>query len=222
MASDDVATQDENTKDPAEKSGNVLERALNRVVRMNTGVAKAHIDKLGGGKTGKALQKRLDHQFRLAMTGSGAAVGAAAAVPGVGTAASVALAGGEVVTTLEATMLYVLASAQAHGVEVDDVDRRRALLMAIMLGNSGRQVVQTLIGDTGGDWGKTLALLPKTSIGALNAQLRNRFLKRFGVQEGVTALGRLAPFGIGAVLGGVAGAASSGSVIKATRKAFDS
>lgn len=221
MASDDVATQDENTKDPAEKSSNVLERALNRVVRMNTGVAGAHIDKLGGGKTGKALQKRLDQQFRLAMTGSGAAVGAAAAVPGVGTAASVALAGGEVVTTLEATMLYVLASAQANGVEVDDVDRRRALLMAIMLGNSGRQVVQTLIGDTGGDWGKTLALLPKTSIGALNAQLRNRFLRRFGVQEGVTALGRLAPFGIGAVLGGVAGAASSGSVIKATRKAFD-
>ena len=221
MTTDDVARQDQNDDLDDQKARNIVERALNRVVRMNSGVAQAHIAKFGAGKTGKALRKRLERQFRLAMTGSGAAVGAVAAVPGVGTAASVALAGGEVVATLEATMLYVLASAEAHGVEIEDVDRRRALLMAIMLGNSGRQVVQTLTGEEGGNWGKTLAMLPKASIGSLNAQLRNRFLRRFGVQEGVTALGRLAPFGIGAVVGGIAGAASSGSVIKATREAFE-
>ncbi len=219
MTTDDIAGADAEQA-PEKQSRNLLERTLNQVVKMNSGVARAHIRRFGGDRSGHALQKRLDHQFRITMTGSSAAVGAAAAVPGVGTAASIVLAGGEVVATLEATMLYVLASAQAHGVEIEDVDQRRALLMAVMLGNSGRQVVETLIGDSGGDWGKTLALLPKTSLKTLNSQLRNRFLKRFGTQQGITALGRLAPFGIGAVLGGAAGIASSGSVIKATKKAF--
>ena len=103
---DTAATSDEN-------EDGLLERTLDRVVSMNGDLARAHVRRFGAGKTGKALLKRLDRQYRLTIAGSGAAVGASAVVPGVGTAAGVALSAAQAVATLEATMLYVLSYAEA-------------------------------------------------------------------------------------------------------------
>lgn len=199
----------------------VLEKALNRVVAMNSSLARRHVERFGAGKTGKALLKRLDRQYRLAVVGSGSAVGAAAIVPGFGTAASVALTGGQTLATVEATMLYVLSYAEATGVEVDDVDRRRVLLMAVLLGQTGQQVVEKVLGNSDEHWGALVADgAPKEVVRHLNRELRGRFLKTYGVQQGLMALARLLPFGAGAAAGAIAGAASSGAVIKATRRAF--
>lgn len=207
--------------EPEDPDG-VLERALNRVVSMNSGLARQHVTRFGGGKTGAGLLKRLDRQYRLAISGSSAAVGASAIVPGVGTAASVALTAGQTVATLEATMLYVLSYAEATGVGVDDVDRRRVLLMAVLLGASGTKIVEKVLGNSDEHWGSLIAQgAPKETVRQLNQELRGRFLGRFGVQQGLTALARLLPFGAGAAIGGIAGAVSSGVVIKATRRVFD-
>ncbi|MGI8458784.1 MAG: hypothetical protein ACR2LI_11830 [Propionibacteriaceae bacterium] len=209
------------TDDDADDRDGVLEKALNRVVSMNSGLARRHVEHFGAGKTGNALLRRLDRQYRLAVTGSGAAVGAAAIVPGLGTAASVVLTGGQAVATLEATMLYVLSYAEATGVEVDDVDRRRVLLMAVLLGQTGQQVVEKVLGNSDEHWGALVAHgAPQKVIKQVNRELRGRFFRAYGVQQGVLALARLLPFGAGAAVGGVAGAASSGAVIKATRRAF--
>lgn len=200
----------------------LLERALNRVVSMNADLARRHVARFGGGKSGPALLKRLDRQYRLAVAGSGAAVGAAAVVPGVGTVAALVLSGGQTVATLEATMLYVLSYAEATGVEVDDVDRRRVLLMAVLLGRSGQQVVEKVLGNSHEHWGSLVARgAPLEVVKQVNARLRRRFFATYGVTQVAIALARLLPFGAGAAVGGIAGAAAGGAVIKATRAAFD-
>lgn len=205
----------------ADDKDSLLERALNRVVSMNSSVVRQQIERFGAGKTGDALLRRLDRQYRLAVTGSGAVVGAAAIVPGFGTAAGAALSGGQTVVMLEATMLYVLSYAEATGVEVGDVDRRRVLLMAVLLGKTGQEVVETILGP--GDEGWVSQLIrggaPEV-VKKVNRELRGRFFKTYGVQQGLMAVARLLPFGAGVAVGGLTGAFSSGAVIKATRKAF--
>lgn len=215
-------TPDSADPDQAENEDGLLERALNRVVSMNADLARAHVRRFGAGKTGRVLLKRLDRQYRLTIAGSGAAVGASAIVPGVGTAAGVALSAAQAVATLEATMLYVLSYAEATGVEVGDVDRRRVLLMAVLLGESGTRLVEKVLGDSDEHWGALVAHgLPAEVVRQVNAQLRGKFLARYGVASTAVALARLLPFGAGAVVGGIAGVASSGAVVKATRMAFD-
>lgn len=205
----------------ADDRDGLLERALNRVVSMNSRLARQQIERFGAGKAGDALLRRLDRQYRLAVTGSGAAVGASAIVPGFGTAAGAALSGGQTVVMLEATMLYVLSYAEATGVKVDDVDRRRVLLMAVLLGKTGQEVVETILGHGDEGWVSQLARGgPPEVVKKVNRELRGRFFKTYGVQQGLMAVARLLPFGAGVAVGGLTGAFSSGAVIKATRQAF--
>ena len=188
---------------------------------MQSSLARQHVARFGGGKTGEALLRRLDRQYRLAVTGSGAAVGATAVVPGVGTVASAALSAGQTAATLEATMLYVLSYAEATKIDVSDVDRRRVLLMAVLLGESGQQIVEKVLGNSDDHWTDLLAgNAPEDLVTKAKQELRKRFFRRFGVQQGLTAVARMLPFGAGAAVGGIAGAASSGVVIKTTRKVF--
>lgn len=198
-------------------------RFVDRAVRVNSDLARQHIDRFGGGKTGRELLTRLDRQYRVTLTGSGAAVGAAAAAPAVGTAVGLALSGGEAVASLEATMLYVMSHAEVTGVDLRDLERRRTLLMAVLLGSSGQRTIEKVVGRTGPHWGKKIAeAVPLETIRQINKVLGPNFVTRYGTRQGIVVLGRLAPFGVGTALGGVMGAVSSSVVIKGTRRAFTS
>lgn len=121
-----------------------------------------------------------------------------------------ALTGGQTVVVLEATMLYVLSYAEVTGVEVDDVDRRRVLLMAVLLGKAGQEVVEKALGHGDERWGSLVARgAPQEVVKQVNRELRGRFFKTYGVQRGLMAIARLLPFGAGAAVGALAGAASS-------------
>ncbi len=54
-------------------------------------------------------------------------------------------------------MLYVLSYAEATGAVVDDVDRRRVLLMAVLLGGSGTRLVEKVLDDSGEHGGVLVA-----------------------------------------------------------------
>lgn len=201
---------------------NAVDTIVDRVVGINSDLARKHIERFGGGKTGSELLTRLDRQYRATLTGSGAAVGAAAAAPGVGTAVGLVLSGGEAVATLEATMLYVLSYAEVTGVHVLDIERRRTLLMAVLLGGSGQKTIEKMIGRTGPHWGKKVAeAVPLQTIRQINKVLGRNFVTRYGTKQGIVVLGRLAPFGIGIALGGATGAVSSTVVIRGTKRAFE-
>ncbi len=169
----------------------------------------------------RQVTKRLNAEFRAATIAAGAGVGAAAAAPGVGTAAAVALSGGEGVAFLNATALYILSRAELHRVPLEDIERRRTLVMAVMLGDAGAMSVQTVAKRTGPHWARHLIKnIPQANIHAVNKVLGRHFITKYGTKQGILVLGRVIPFGIGAAIGGTANAALSQGIIKAADRAF--
>ncbi len=165
--------------------------------------------------------RRLERQLLATTTSSGAAVGAAAAAPGVGTAAAATLSAGESAAFLEAAALYTLALAEIHGVHIYDVERRRSLFLAIMLGESGNRAISSVAERSGKHWARQLVhRVPTSQIRAINKVLGHNFVTKYGSRQGVVVLGRIVPFGIGAVIGGTANAAMAQGVVRSARRAF--
>lgn len=174
------------------------------------------------------LTRILERRYLTAITTSGAAVGAASVVPAVGVGASLALSGVETVAFLEATALLAQSVSELHGIALDDPDRARLLVMGMVLGTGGSELILNLatqVTRTGASrsafWGALVARnLPQAAIGPAADQLKSVFLRRFASWTSGTAIGRLAPFGIGAVIGGAGNMVLGRQVIRASRLAF--
>ncbi|KAA0022531.1 hypothetical protein [Antrihabitans cavernicola] len=163
--------------------------------------------------------ERLEKTFLNAVTGSGGAVGAAAAVPGVGTVASIAAAGAETVFFLEASAVLTLAVASVHGIEPSDNEQRKALVLAVALGDSGREIVERTLGRSAKHYGTALGTRV-TGMQGMNNSLLKRFITRYAAKRGALAFGKVIPAGIGAVIGGVGNRALGKGVINNARDAF--
>lgn len=162
---------------------------------------------------------RLERQYLLAVTGSGSAVGASAAVPGVGTIAALAAVSAETTFFMEASALFTLAVAAVHGVRPEDAPRRRAMVLSVVLGDSGMEIVQKSVGSSAKNWGTVFAnKVPGLS--GMNDSLLKRFIVRFLTKRAALMAGKVVPAGIGAVIGGVGNRALGKSTIKNARKAF--
>lgn len=163
----------------------------------------------------------LEKQYLAAVTGAGAVVGGAAAVPGAGTGIAVALSAGETAVFLETTALFTLALAEVHAVRADDVERRRTLVLTVVLGDGGTMLVEKASGRTGEHWGKLLTdLIPMSSISAINKALCHWFVTQYPRNRGVVVVGKILPFGIGAGIGAVGNHAFGRMVVNASRRAF--
>jgi hypothetical protein len=174
------------------------------------------------------LAARLERDYLTAVTTAGAAAGASAVVPGVGTIASFGLSAAATAGFLEATALYAQSMAELHGVHTEDPERSRTLVMAIMLGEEGRTLLQQFSGQASGrsagtaaGWGTALASgMPQGTVGLIGRQIRKRFIRRFVAQQGAGMLGRAIPFGVGAVVGGAGNRMLGRKVVETTRSAF--
>ena len=199
-------------------------KAVDKALSVQQPAIEAHLKRVRRGQpnaTPHDIIKRLNKQLLAATTSSGAAVGAAAAAPGVGTTAAVALSAGESVAFLEAAALYTLSLASIHGVHVSDLERRRTLFLAIMLGESGMTAVNRVAERTGQHWARQVVQrIPMSQIHAINRVLGKNFVTKYGTKQGIVVLGRVVPFGIGAAIGGGANAAMSTMVIRSARRAF--
>ncbi|MGH3605820.1 MAG: hypothetical protein ACRDQI_17615 [Pseudonocardiaceae bacterium] len=163
----------------------------------------------------------LEKQYLAAVTGAGAAVGGVAVAPGVGTVAALALTGGETALFLETTALFALAVAEVHGIQVEEVERRRTLVLAVAIGDNGAMLVEKMAGRGGQQWGALLPdAIPMSSITAINKTLGRWFLTRYGRKQGVLALGRIAPFGIGVAIGAAGNRAFGRVVVDTSRRVF--
>ncbi len=167
------------------------------------------------------VARRISWQYRAALAGSGAAVGGAAAAPGVGTGVGLALSLGETATSLEVTVLYVLTLAELHGLRVHEVERRRTLMLSILAGGSGPQIIEKAAGRTGRHWGRAVVRsIPVDTLRSINRVLGRNFVTKYGTKQGIVVLGRVAPFGFGVAIGGGANALLAESVIRGSRLAF--
>ncbi|WP_432149046.1 hypothetical protein [Streptomyces sp. bgisy029] len=165
--------------------------------------------------------RNLERMYVSALTGTGAAVGGTAAAPGVGTGIALALSAGETLTSLEMSALFALSIAEVHGVPIDEIERRRTIVMGVMLGGSGSATITKVAERTGQHWGRqVVAKVPVETLRQINKVLGKNFVTKFGTKQGIIVLGRVAPFGIGAVIGGGANAAMGAFAVRAARRAF--
>jgi hypothetical protein len=166
--------------------------------------------------------RTLERMYVSALAGTGAAVGATAAAPAVGTGVALALSAGEAFSSLELSALFVLSVAEVHGVRLDEIERRRTLVMGILLGQSGSNAIVGKVAErTGQHWARQLvSRVPAATLRQINSVLGKNFITKYGAKQGIIVLGRVAPFGIGAVIGGGANATVAGLAVRAARRAF--
>ncbi|WP_240037202.1 hypothetical protein [Orlajensenia leifsoniae] len=215
--------------------GGELPPRLVRTIDFGLGVQRpavlAHIRSIrrrNPDATPAQLVRILERRYMAATTTGGAAVGATAVVPGIGTGMTIVLSGVETAGFLEATALYAQSVAEVHGIAVADPDRARALIMTMMLGSEGSSLVRQLAGQVSGGgavrsayWGELVtANLPRALVGPLADKLKSMFLRKFVVGAGASVFSKAIPFGIGAVIGGVGNRIVSGRVVQSSRLAF--
>lgn len=189
------------------------------------------------GETPEQLAERLADQYVTASTGTGAAVGGTAIVPGIGTVAALGLSAAATVAFLVATALYAQSLAELHGLTTKDPARSKALVMAVMLGDDAKELLKDIsrksgVKNTGTpDSAAGLAAMMNggaagqaaggAGLGAVAIeQLKKQFVKKVHVRQGAGFLGRAVPFGVGAVIGGVGNRAMAKAVVKNSRDLF--
>lgn len=178
--------------------------------------------------TPEQVIRRLEKQYLAAVSSGGAAVGATAVAPGIGTAAALGLTVAETAGFLEASAFFGQAVTEVHGIAVEDEQRAKALVMGLMLGAGGQSLVQRAAEQAMGRgaagnayWGRLVtSAMPAGAMGQVVDFLRRAFLRRMARNTGASMLGRAMPFGIGAVIGGVGNNILGRQVVKAAREAF--
>lgn len=202
----------------------VVDAALDKAVSVPSSAVHAHVDRLRRRNPEASpmdVVLILEKQYLAAVSTSGGAVGAAAAVPAIGTGVAMAITSAEVATFFGASAAFALAVADVHGIGVEETARRRALLMATVLGEQGTKAVVAEGGLTSGSWARAVLVnMPTATIRRVNTALTRRLLRRQAGKQGALALGRLAPFGIGAVIGATGARALGRTVVSSARQAF--
>ena len=208
-----------------------LNRGIDRFLAIQRPDVLAHLRSIrrrNPGATPAQLAVVLERRYLAAVTTGGAAVGVTAVVPAIGTGVTLALSGLETAGFLEATSLYAQSLSELHGIAVDDPERARALVLTMMLGREGSDLVRQLAGQLGGTgvsrtayWGELIASsLPRTVVGPLVDRLKTTFLRQFAVRGGASIVARAIPFGIGAVIGGAGNNVLGRRVVQNSRLAF--
>ena len=197
---------------------------LDKALVLQAPMTEHHIARLRRNRpeaTPGEIVSRLNVELRAATISAGVGVGMVAAAPTVGTGVALALSGAETVAFLNATVLYILARGEVQGIMVEDVERRRTLVMAVMLGDAGAKSVSKVAERTGQHWARQLVrAIPPSKILAVNKVLGKNFVTKYGTKQGILVLGKVIPFGIGAVIGGTANAIFSQGIITAANRAF--
>ena len=122
----------------------------------------------------------LERRYLTAVTTGGALVGASAVIPAVGVGASLALSTVETGGFLEASALFAQSVTEVHGIAVDDPDRARTLVMTLILGTAGSDLVKQLASQATGSgpvrnkfWGELVTKsLPQAAMGQIADRLK--------------------------------------------------
>lgn len=216
------ADADEEPGAAAKALSNILERGA----RVQAPAVEAYVQRLrrvNPDASPAEIITKLEKRYLAAVMASGAAVGSAAAFPGIGTIAALSAVAGETVVFLEATALFVLAVAEVHGIPAGHREHRRALVLSVLVGDDSKGAVRDLVGPgrTNGGWlGESTAALPLPVVSQLNNRLLKFFVKRYALRRGAIAFGKMLPMGIGAVIGGGGNRLMGKKIISNARTAF--
>lgn len=205
-------------------------QGVDKVLSVQRPVVLAHIRSIRASKPDASpaeIIAILERRFLTAVTSGGALVGASAVLPAVGVGTSLVLSGIETAGFLEASALFAQSVTEIHGIAVVEPERARTLVMAMMLGTGGQELLQQVAAQAAGGgsrtayWGEFVTKsLPRAAFGPVSDRIRTAFLKRFAVTQGTSVIGRAIPFGVGAVVGGTGNHLLGRKIIRSARSAF--
>lgn len=180
--------------------------AVDKAVQMQTSTIRTYVDWLrrqNPDATPAEIQKLMDKHLKNTVTGTGAGVGAAAAVPDIGLFAGAAAVAGESVLFLDLAAFYAVASAYLRGEDIADPERRRTLVLSLLMGTKGLAIVDAMLGDDAGKIpGKsTLAKFSGPTLANTNNVLERIATRSIRKTLRRAWLGKLMPLGIGAIAG---------------------
>jgi hypothetical protein len=206
------------------------EKAFERLLSVQRPVVLAHIRGIrrrSPNATPAQVITILETRYLTAVTTGGAAVGASSVIPAVGVGISLALSAVETAGFLEASALFAQSVTEVHGIAVDEPERARTLVMTMMLGSAGSDLVKQFAGQvTGGKsrgsfWGELVTKsLPEVAVSQIGGRVQQLFVRRFAASQGASVLGRAIPFGVGAVIGGAGNHLLGRKVVTSARTAF--
>lgn len=202
-----------------------LQNSVDSALATAGSVVDSHVDSLRRRHPEapeQELVKRLGTEFLSAVTATGAATGGAAAVPGAGTAAALALTAGDASWFLTAAASYVLSTLRVHGYAIDDLEHQKAVVLAVLAGGGGSGFVGKAAQRTGGHLGKLLTReVPVSTIRTANKVLGYNFITKYGTKQGILVIGKAAPFGFGMAIGAGGNHLMARSIIRTTHKALE-
>lgn len=137
---------------------------------------------------------------------AGAAGGAVAAVPGVGTMASLGTMAADTTWATLRIVDLVLTIGVIYGFDQAEIEERRAWVLSIMgFGDAAFATFNRLAGQVGRGLGtRATAAVPTATLRSINQALGRTIVTKYGSKQGAVAIGRAFPFGIGAAIGGAA------------------
>lgn len=208
----------------------MVAKALDGVLTVQRPIVLAHLKRIRArhpGASPQQLVEMLERHYVNSVMAGGAGVGAAAAIPAVGTAAALAIAGAETIGFIEATALFAHAIAEVHGIVLTDRDRTHALILALMLGEEGATLLRQVTGQVAGGmargafWSEIVTTaMPKNLVSPALEQLRSMFLKKLAKTGTASVIGKVLPYGVGAVIGGTGNRMLGRRVVRSARIAF--
>ena len=200
-----------------------LDAALDKALAIQRPVVLGYLDRIRDRRVQARpdeVIRLLERRYVLAVTGAGGLSGATAAIPGAGTGVAVASGAAEIAAFVSATALYVLSVAEVHGVPVSDPEVRRALVLAVLLGEGATAALEGAAASAP-HWAQVIGrTTSREKVAGINVRLAHLLLTRFGARQGALLLGRALPLGIGAGIGAAGNAALARAAVASARKAF--
>jgi hypothetical protein len=199
-----------------------LDKTLDAVLAIQRPAVVAYLDRVRARRPGAPPAEVIDlleRHYVTAAAGMGAAAGGAAALPGVGTVASLASGAAEVTAFVTTTAMFVLALAEMHGIPVSDPQLRRALVLGVLLGDAGAAAVRGEAAHAP-HWAQVIGRARRDQIAGINSRVMRLLVARFGARQGALMLGRALPLGLGAGVGAVGNAALARGVVASAHHAF--
>lgn len=207
-------------------SARALAHIIERSSRIQGPAASAYVERLRRANpeaVPAVIVSKLEKRYLAAVAASGAAVGSAALLPGIGTVAVLSAAAGETAVFLEATAFFALAIATVYGIPAENRERHRALVLAVLVGNDSKHAIAELIspGRTNGAWlSEGVASLPMPALSQLNSRLLKYAIRRYTLRRGALLVGKMLPIGIGAIVGAIGNRVVAKKIVRNARMAF--
>ncbi|MFE1781140.1 hypothetical protein ACFW9F_00750 [Streptomyces sp. NPDC059506] len=204
----------------ADDAKSLIQQALDKALVAQQPLARKNVERLRrvhSDDTPQELIRRLDRYYLAGITVSGGASGAASIVPGAGIPTALA----DVMVFTEASVLYTLSLAEVHGLHPEDFERRKLLVLTVLLGDGAVRALDKVIGRTGPHWARRIVnAIPMSAINRANKVLGPRFITKYGTKQGVLVLSKQVPLGIGAAIGAGGNHVFGRLTIKSARAVF--